>query len=74
MEGEPSVIALFKDNPFQGQPPDRIRFPLYQYHFTDFETLKKTGNYWQRKRIGYYAPTIMKDPESKRFRFEAPSA
>lgn len=65
MQGSPPVVALFRSDPFAGRPPDILRFPLYRYRFTSVRELRKTGNYWSRERIGYYAPLLYRDPEGK---------
>ena len=66
-----SVEKLFKENPFKESPPDRIRFPLYQYHFTDMKTWRNEGEWWRRQRIGYYGPQMVRDAETDQFRFVA---
>jgi len=67
MDGEGSVEKLFKENPFKESPPDRIRFPLYQYHFTDMKTWRNEGEWWRRQRIGYYGPQMVRDIETNQF-------
>lgn len=57
-EAEPSVLALLEDNPFPEAPPRYLRALLYEYHFTTLEERKLTGNYWRRKLLGYYLPSI----------------
>lgn len=56
--GEPDVLALIRHNPFPEKPPNFIRALAYDYTFTDFETKKKTGNWWNRQLVGLYAPTF----------------
>ena len=58
-EGSPEVLALLKKNPFEGKPPSYLRVQVYQYHFTNGEERKKTGNWWKRRYLGefpYVAP------------------
>jgi len=33
-------------------PPKIIRIVLYQYHFTDADERRQTGNWWRRERVG----------------------
>jgi hypothetical protein len=72
MESEPAVVALFADDPFPEGPPQRIRFPLWRYRFTDPATLRATGRWWSRERIGWYAPMVVRDPASGKYRLEDP--
>jgi hypothetical protein len=58
LQGSPEVLKLLKSNPFPGRPPRYIRAPLYDYHFTDWQTLKRDGTWWRRERLGPYAPTL----------------
>jgi lipase maturation factor 1 len=58
LEGEKEVTGLLRYNPFPDTPPRYIRAAIYEYKFTDFKTLKLTGNWWKRSYMGYYAPTI----------------
>ena len=66
IEGEPSVIKLFARNPFPEKPPQMIRFPLERYRFTDLKTFHQTGNYWTREEAGYYAPFLIRNPETEK--------
>jgi lipase maturation factor len=72
MENEPTVTALFAENPFPDAPPTRIRFPLYSASFTDVDTWRRTGLYWRRERIGEYAPMLVLDAGSGKVRLEEP--
>jgi len=58
-EGSPEVLALLKDNPFEGKPPTHLRVLVYRYHFTNWEERKQTGNWWKKEYLGefpYVAP------------------
>ena len=57
-EGSPAVLALLEDNPFPESPPRYLRAIRYDYTFSDFETLRTTGAWWQRERIGPYGPIL----------------
>ncbi len=58
LQGSPEVVALMERNPFPNGPPRYIRAVVYEYHFTDFATRRKTGAWWRRERIGEYLPAI----------------
>ncbi|MGH7848134.1 MAG: lipase maturation factor family protein, partial [Candidatus Binatia bacterium] len=58
LQGSPEVLKLLKANPFGDLPPRYIRTTLYDYHFTDTETLKREGEWWKRERLGPYAPVF----------------
>ena len=58
LQGSPGVLGLLGHNPFPHEPPRYIRAVLYDYHFTDFATRRKTGDWWQRRKIGEYLPAI----------------
>jgi len=68
LEGEPSVIDLFAENPFIGQPPRYIRFPFYKMTFSDGQTLETTGEWWRKQPIGYWAPILYKDSSTGEFK------
>ena len=56
LQGSPPVLKLLEKNPFPDRPPRYIRALLYDYSFTDIATLRRTGEWWQRKLIGTYLP------------------
>jgi len=56
IEGSPSVLALFKRDPFEGKPPPRVRAVLWQYWFADPATKKNTGAWWTRRFLGLFTP------------------
>ncbi|HUI07644.1 MAG TPA: lipase maturation factor family protein [Verrucomicrobiae bacterium] len=58
LQGSPQVLALLGQNPFPGEPPRYIRAMVYRYHFTDFATRRKTGQWWHREFIGPYCPIL----------------
>lgn len=63
LEGEPSVLALFRRDPFGGAPPAHVRAVLYQYWFTDPETKARTGAWWRREVRGLYAPPLARSAD-----------
>jgi hypothetical protein len=56
LRGTPEVLALLAHNPFPDQPPRAIRVVRYEYHFTDFATRERTGQWWRRAPIDFYMP------------------
>lgn len=52
LEGEPRVTALLKGDSFAGKPPRSVRLVYYRYRFTDRDTRKRTGRWWERERLG----------------------
>jgi hypothetical protein len=58
MAGEPAVLKLFRDNPFPNRPPDKMRFPLYEYSFTSMSDWRETGAWWKRKEAGFYCSML----------------
>ncbi len=58
LQGSPQVLALLGPNPFSGAPPHYIRALIYDYTFTDFETRRRTGAWWNREPRGTYLPAV----------------
>jgi len=58
LQGSPEVVHLLRSNPFPGAPPRYLRATLYQYHFTNWEEKRKTGDWWKRQPKGEYVPAI----------------
>ena len=65
LEGRPEVLSLLAENPFPEEAPRYIRAWRYQYTFTNPQTRRQTGNWWQRELIGPYSPTIQLNPSDK---------
>jgi len=56
-EGSPPVLGLLGSNPFPDRPPRYVRALLYDYHFADLDTHRRTGEWWQRRlEGGFCAP------------------
>ena len=58
LEGSPSVLELFRADPFNGKQPSMVRTVLWQYWFTDLETKRKTGAWWRRQELGPFSPGV----------------
>jgi hypothetical protein len=66
LENDKPVLGLLKSNPFPDQPPRFVRAELYEYHFTDSATRRRTGQWWVRKDAGGYFPPVSLQNESFR--------
>jgi hypothetical protein len=58
VEGSPSVIRLFRRDPFNGKPPALVRTVRYQYWFTDLATKRRTGTWWRRTDLGAFTGIV----------------
>ena len=58
LQGSPDVLGLMEHNPFSGRRPKYIRAEAYDYRFTDWETRRRTGAWWERRPLGEYLPAI----------------
>ena len=58
LQGSPDVLALLEKNPFPDHPPRYLRATRYNYHFTDSQTRKRDGTWWQREEEGVYCPVL----------------
>ncbi|HEV7503266.1 MAG TPA: lipase maturation factor family protein, partial [Vicinamibacteria bacterium] len=58
LEGSPPVVGLLGDNPFPERPPRYVRALVYDYHFTDLATRRRTGDWWRRQLQGEFCPIV----------------
>jgi len=58
LEGSPSVLRLFRDDPFDGKPPALVRTVRWQYWFTDPATKRTTGAWWRRTELGLFTGVV----------------
>ena len=65
LANDPSVLGLFRGNPFSKFPPRYVRAVLWQYWFTSMDEKRHTGNWWRRSLLGQYAPTLTIDASGK---------
>ena len=61
VEGSPSVLRLFRSDPFAGKPPALVRTVVWQYWFTDLATKRRTGAWWNRKELGMFTGVVGSD-------------
>jgi hypothetical protein len=57
---EPTVLALFADDPLHGKSPAKVRAVLWQYRFTSVAQKRATGAWWTRTDLGLYAPALVR--------------
>lgn len=55
LKGEKTVLKLMRYNPFPNKPPKYIQAHLYDYNYTNFETKRRTGNWWERSYLRPYS-------------------
>jgi Lipase maturation factor len=65
LHSDPDVLHLFAANPFPGSPPKYVRAVLWQYWFTTMQQKRTTGDWWQRKLLGLYAPVLTLEPDGR---------
>ena len=58
LSGDPGTLGLMRSNPFPDQPPSLIRARFYRYTYTDPQTRRATGAWWNRKLLGEFLPPI----------------
>jgi hypothetical protein len=61
LERSPSVLALFRRDPFDGKAPQAVRTVLWQYWFTSRDEKRTTGAWWRRQLLGVFAGTLTRD-------------
>ena len=62
VEGSPSVLHLFRRDPFNGTPPTMVRTVLWQYWFTTRAQKRTTGAWWTRTELGEFFPAVSRSP------------
>ena len=65
LERSPSVLALFRKDPFDGTPPTHVRTMLWQYWFTDRATKRATGAWWRRRELGPFAGVVTRGVDGR---------
>jgi len=66
LENDRPVLGLLKSNPFPGEAPKFVRAELYEYHFANPETRRRTGQWWVRSLAGQYFPAVSLENQSFR--------
>lgn len=62
IEGSPTVINLFADNPFPDSPPRYVRVNTYALSRTTPEERRASGHYWHMELVAPHMPTVQHDP------------
>jgi hypothetical protein len=65
LRNDRDVLSLFASNPFASAPPQKIRVVVWRYWFTTMAEKHSTGNWWTRKFLGPYAPSLEKTPDGQ---------
>ncbi|HVA71483.1 MAG TPA: lipase maturation factor family protein [Candidatus Limnocylindrales bacterium] len=65
LDNSPEVLSLFASDPFPNGPPQEIRAVIWQYWFTNLAVKRQTGDWWSRKLLGLYAPTLIREPDGR---------
>eukprot|EP00743_Colponemidia_sp_Colp-15_P014405 GILK01017045.1.p1 GENE.GILK01017045.1~~GILK01017045.1.p1 ORF type:complete len:647 (+),score=71.74 GILK01017045.1:117-2057(+) len=60
----PSVLGLFKHNPFPEAAPRFIRMVRYNYKFVPWKE-RKSKNWWNREYKGLYCPVVCLDDKNE---------
>jgi hypothetical protein len=58
LTADPGILGLLRNDPFAGQPPALIRARFYRYTYTDVQTKRATGAWWNRELLGEYLPPV----------------
>ncbi|MBZ0210672.1 MAG: lipase maturation factor family protein [Hyphomicrobium sp.] len=58
LEGSPHVLALFSEDHLAGEPPKYVRAQLYDYRFSDARSHDTARQWWERRPIGTYYPSV----------------
>jgi len=65
LDNSPEVLSLFARDPFPDGPPQEIRVVIWQYWFTTLDVKRQTGDWWTRKLLGLYAPTLVRESNGR---------
>jgi hypothetical protein len=58
LQGEPTVLELIEDNPFEQRLPKQVRAIRYRYEFASRDERRATGHWWKRRDRVLYAPIL----------------
>ncbi|MDY7081794.1 MAG: lipase maturation factor family protein, partial [Halobacteria archaeon] len=48
------TLKLLNTNPFEDEPPKKVRVLRYRYEYTSPEERAGTGEWWNRELVGVY--------------------
>jgi lipase maturation factor 1 len=72
LERSPSVLALFRGDPFGGAAPTAVRTVLWRYWFTDAATRRATGRWWNRELVGPFSGVLSRGADGRPVLRESP--
>ena len=58
LRNQAPVVDLLARNPFRQKPPRYVRAILYEYNFTTASERRATGNWWKRRELKEYIPSV----------------
>ena len=58
LRNEGAVVDLLARNPFPEKPPRYVRAILYEYNFTTLAERRATGQWWKRRELREFLPTV----------------
>jgi hypothetical protein len=58
LRNEESVVGLLARNPFPEKPPRYVRAILYEYNFTTPAERRAIGEWWKRRQLREFFPTV----------------
>jgi hypothetical protein len=58
LRNEEAVLRLLARNPFPEKPPRYVRAILYEYNFTTPAERRATGEWWKRRELREFFPTV----------------
>jgi hypothetical protein len=61
LSADQGILSLMRTNPFPNQPPALIRARFYHYTYTDPQTKRATGAWWDRTLLGEFLPPVSLD-------------
>jgi len=64
LQGDRAILRLLRRNPFPDRPPLHIRAELYEYHFSSWQELRRSGTWWDRRRVAEFVPPMRLRSES----------
>ena len=65
LDRSPSVLSLFRTDPFNGAAPTHVRTVLWQYWFTDRAAKRATGAWWRRQELGVFAGVVTRGADGR---------
>jgi hypothetical protein len=72
LERSPTVLGLFRADPFGGSPPTEVRSVLWQYWFSDPATKRATGAWWRRRELGLFAGVVKRGADGRAILTDSP--